>query len=111
MGGWETTTKSYACAAPFPYAWNFTYTQTGSPSVSTIGANFEVSPGRQDVLLTNWNLFATDCIKPIRICSAASGTPATTARTATRAAARAHQALDILRIEFLATQYSICDVG
>jgi hypothetical protein len=41
MGGWETTTKSYACAAPFPYAWNFSYTQTGSPSVSAIGANFE----------------------------------------------------------------------
>jgi hypothetical protein len=69
MGGWATTTKSYACASPYPYAWGFTYTQTGSPSVSAIGANFEESPGTQDILLTNWNPFATDDVTVVVACS------------------------------------------
>jgi len=69
MGGWASTTKSYACASPFPYAWDFSYTQTGSPSVSAIGANFEDSPGRQDILLTNWNPFATDDVTITVACS------------------------------------------
>jgi len=51
------------------------------------------------------------CIKAIRICSAASGTPATTARTATRTASRAHQALDIKyptsRIEYCVARNSM----
>ena len=37
-----------------------TWTQTGRPSVSAIGAVFAVDPGEMDILLTNWNPFATD---------------------------------------------------
>ena len=53
MGGWDTTTKSYQCQTPYPYAWNMSYTQTGSPSVSAIGAIFAENPGTFDVLLTS----------------------------------------------------------
>lgn len=69
MGGWESTTKSYQCQSPYPYAWNFAYSQTGSPSVSAIGAIFEVNPGTFDVLLTNWNPFATDEVSIVVGCS------------------------------------------
>ncbi len=69
MGGWETTTKSFQCNAPYPYAWNFSYSQTGSPSVSAIGAQFQESPSTYDLLLTNWNLFATDTVDVVIACS------------------------------------------
>lgn len=69
MGGWASTTKSYQCQSPYPFAWNFTYSQTGSPSVSAIGAIFGENPGTFDVLLTNWNLFATDDVTIIVGCS------------------------------------------
>lgn len=69
MGGWETTTKSYQCQSPYPYAWNMSYSQTGSPSVSAIGAIFAENPGTYDVLLTNWNLFATDDVTIVVACS------------------------------------------
>ena len=69
MGGWASTTKSYQCQKPFPYAWNFTWSQTGSPSVSAIGAIFAVNPGTFDVLLTNWNPFATDDVTIVVGCS------------------------------------------
>ena len=69
LGGWASTTQSYTCAAPYPYAWNFSYTQTGSPSVSAIGAIFAEYPGNYDVLLTNWNLFATDVVSITVGCS------------------------------------------
>jgi hypothetical protein len=69
MGGWASTTKSYQCKSPYPYAWNFTYSQTGSPSVSAIGAIFGENPGTFDVLLTNWNPFATDDVTIVVGCS------------------------------------------
>jgi hypothetical protein len=69
MGGWASTTKSYACAAPYPYAWGFSYTQTGSPSVSAIGEIGAVSPGNMNILLTNWNPFATDDVSIVVACS------------------------------------------
>lgn len=69
LGGWATKAVSYQCQAPYPYAWNFSYTQTGSPSVSAIGAIFEVNPGTYDILLTNWNPFATDDVTIIVGCS------------------------------------------
>jgi hypothetical protein len=69
MGGWATTTKSYQCKSPYPYAWNMSYSQTGSPSVSAIGAIFGENPGTFDVLLTNWNPFATDDVTIVVACS------------------------------------------
>ena len=69
LGGWATSAVSYQCQAPYPYAWNFTYSQTGSPSVSGIGAIFEDNPGTYDMLFTNWNLFATDDVTAIVACS------------------------------------------
>jgi hypothetical protein len=69
MGGWASTTQSYQCAKPYPYAWNFSYAQTGSPSVSAIGAIFAENPGTFDVLLTNWNPFATDDVTIVVACS------------------------------------------
>jgi len=69
MSGWETTTMSYQCQSPNPYAWNFAYAQTGSPSVSAIGAIFEENPGTYDILLTNWNPFATDDVTIVVGCS------------------------------------------
>ena len=69
LGGWATIAPSYQCQAPYPYAWNFSYTQTGSPSVSAIGAIFEDNPGTYDLLLTNWNPFATDDVTIVVGCS------------------------------------------
>ena len=69
LGGWASTTKSYACKQPYPYAWTMTWTQTGRPSVSAIGAIFAVDPGEMDVLLTNWNPFATDDVTITVACS------------------------------------------
>ena len=69
MGGWDSTTMSYQCKTPYPYAWNMSYTQTGSPSVSAIGAIFAENPGTFDVLLTNWNPFATDDVMIVVGCS------------------------------------------
>jgi hypothetical protein len=69
LSGWETSAVSYQCQSPFPYAWNFAYSQTGSPSVSAIGAIFEENPGTYDVLLTNWNPFATDDVTIVVGCS------------------------------------------
>jgi len=69
MGGWASTTKSYQCKTPYPYAWNMSYSQTGSPSVSAIGAIFAENPGTFDVLLTNWNPFATDDVTIVVACS------------------------------------------
>jgi hypothetical protein len=37
--------------------------------VSAIGANFEASAGTHDVLLTNWNPFATDDVEVTVACS------------------------------------------
>ena len=69
MGGWATVAKSYQCKSPYPYAWGYTYSQSGSPSVSGIGAQFEAYPMTFDVLLTNWNLFATDLVEVTIGCS------------------------------------------
>jgi hypothetical protein len=69
LGGWASTTKRYACQQPYPYAWTMTWTQTGRPSVSAIGAIFAVDPGEMDVLLTNWNPFATDDVTITVACS------------------------------------------
>jgi hypothetical protein len=69
LGGWATIAVSYQCQNPYPFAWNFSYSQTGSPSVSAIGAIFEVNPGTFDILLTNWNPFATDEVTIIVGCS------------------------------------------
>lgn len=60
MKGWATTTKSYNCKAPYPYAWQIGYTQTGSPSVSAIPEISGSAPGTINILLTNWNPFQTD---------------------------------------------------
>ena len=69
LGGWATSSLSYTCQSPYPYAWNFTYSQTGSPSVSGVGAIFEVDPGTYDMLFTNWNPFATDDVTVTVGCS------------------------------------------
>ena len=69
MSGWETTTQSYQCKSPFPYAWGLTWTQTGRPSVSAIGEIAAVYPSTLNVLLTNWNLFATDEVAVTLACS------------------------------------------
>ena len=69
LGGWATIAVSYQCQNPFPFAWGFTYSQTGSPSVSAIGAIFAENPGTFDVLLTNWNPFATDDVTIVVACS------------------------------------------
>ena len=69
LGGWKSTTKRYACKTPYPYAWTMTWAQTGRPSVSAIGAIFAVDPGEMDVLLTNWNPFATDDVTITTACS------------------------------------------
>ena len=69
LGGWATIAVSYQCQSPYPFAWGFTYSQTGSPSVSAIGAIFDENPGTFDVLLTNWNPFATDDVTIVVACS------------------------------------------
>jgi hypothetical protein len=43
--------------------------QTGSPSVSAIGAIFEVSPNTIGILFTNWNPFQTDMVSVVLGCS------------------------------------------
>ncbi|MEO6323500.1 MAG: hypothetical protein ABIT01_19145 [Thermoanaerobaculia bacterium] len=62
MGGWASTTKSYICKAPYPYAWRIDYTQTGSPSVSNLDEISAAYPGEINVLMTNWNPFQADLV-------------------------------------------------
>jgi hypothetical protein len=69
MGGWATTTKSYTCKSPFPFVWNFSLQQTGSPSVSSIGEISGEYPGTMNLLLTNWNPFQTDLVQIDLACS------------------------------------------
>jgi hypothetical protein len=69
MNGWETTTQSYTCQSPYPFVANATYTQSGSPSVSVLAVVAEEYPGTEDMLLTNWNLFATDVVWVSLACS------------------------------------------
>ena len=69
VGPWESTTKSYQCKAPYPYAWSFTWAQSGSPSVSALGGVAAVNPGTTNILLTNWNPFYTDLVEVNVACS------------------------------------------
>lgn len=69
MGGWATQGHGFTCRGEYPYAWNFSYAQTGSPSVSAIGVVREVTPGTMDVLFTNWNPFQTDTVSVEVACS------------------------------------------
>jgi hypothetical protein len=70
LSGWQTDANRYTCQAPYLYAWpSFTYEQSGYPSVSAIGANFEAYPSDTDLLLTNWNLFQQDTVYVQIACS------------------------------------------
>lgn len=72
IGGWGTQGHSYTCQGQFPYVWNFTYSQTGSPSVSAIGAIAAVTPGTMGILFTNWNPFQSDTVSVELACSQAN---------------------------------------
>jgi hypothetical protein len=69
MGGWATQAHSFTCRGEYPYVWNFSYSQTGSPSVSAIGGVDAVSPGTMGILFTNWNPFQTDTVTVDLACS------------------------------------------
>ncbi|HEV8455723.1 MAG TPA: hypothetical protein VGQ24_12560 [Gemmatimonadales bacterium] len=69
LAGWGTVDYDYTCLGDHPYVWNFSYSQTGSPSVSALAAIFAVTPGTIGILMTNWNLFATDQVTINLACS------------------------------------------
>lgn len=69
LGPWASTDKGFTCKSPYPYAWSFTWSQSGSPSVSALGAVFAVNPGTEDILLTNWNPIYTDLVIVTLACS------------------------------------------
>jgi hypothetical protein len=69
LDGWGTRAIDFTCAGAYPYVWSFSYSQTGSPSVSAIGVVDAVSPGTMGILFTNWNPFATDTVTVALGCS------------------------------------------
>jgi hypothetical protein len=72
LGGWASVAMAYTCQGEYPYPRNLDYQQTGSPSISAVAIQFEVTPGTYDVLFTNWNLFETDQMRAWLACSKVS---------------------------------------
>lgn len=60
LSGWDTLTYDFICRNPYPYAWSFSYTQTGHPSVSNIATSSSDYPNIITITFTNWNPFQTD---------------------------------------------------
>jgi hypothetical protein len=69
LSGWDTLSYDYYCKPPYPFFWAFSYTQTGSPSVSNIATSGDTYPGWVRILFTNWNPFQTDDVTVTLACS------------------------------------------
>lgn len=57
------------CQAPYPYVWNYTYTEADGSGVTSIGYQFEESPQSFDIWFTNWSPYKTGTISVTLACS------------------------------------------
>jgi hypothetical protein len=69
MWGWHTGRQFFDCQAPYPYVWNYTYTEAGGSGVTSIGYQFEESPQSYDIWFTNWSVYQTGSIVVTLACS------------------------------------------
>lgn len=69
MWGWHTGRRFFDCKAPYPYVWNYTYTEADGSGVTSIGFQFEESPQSFDIWFTNWSVYQTGTIVVTLACS------------------------------------------
>jgi hypothetical protein len=69
MWGWHTGRRYFDCKAPYPYVWNYTYTEADGSGVTSIGYQFEESPQSFDIWFTNWSVYQTGTIAVTLACS------------------------------------------
>ena len=69
MWGWHTGRIFFDCKAPYPYVWNYTYTEADGSGVTSIGYQFAESPQSFDIWFTNWSIYKTGTIAVTLACS------------------------------------------
>jgi hypothetical protein len=69
MWGWHTGRLFFDCKGPYPYVWNYTYTEADGSGVTSIGYQFEESPQSFDIWFTNWSIYQTGTILVTLACS------------------------------------------
>jgi hypothetical protein len=69
MWGWQTGHQYFDCKAPYPYVWNYTYTEADGKGVTSIGYQFQESPQTYDIWFTNWSVYETGTIVVTLACS------------------------------------------
>ncbi|MEO7252940.1 MAG: hypothetical protein ABIZ83_01735 [Casimicrobium sp.] len=70
LGGWESAHKIFTCkGAPYVYPHRYTYSQSGSPSVSAFWDGDISNPLSFGIRLTNWNPAAKDLVEITIACT------------------------------------------
>ena len=69
LWGWHTGRVFFDCKAPYPYVWDYSYTEADGSGVTSIGYQFEESPQSYDIWFTNWSVYQTGSIVVTLACS------------------------------------------
>jgi hypothetical protein len=69
MWGLHTVRLFFHCKGPYPYVWNYTYTEADGSGVTSIGYQFAESPQSFDIWFTNWSVYQTGTIVVSLACS------------------------------------------
>ena len=69
MWGWHTGRRYFDCQGPFPYVWDYSYTEADGSGVTSIGYQFAESPQSFDIWFTNWSVYTTGSIVVTLACS------------------------------------------
>jgi len=69
MWGWHTGRIFFDCKSPYPYVWDYTYTEADGSGVTSIAYEFEESPQSIDIWFTNWSVYQTGTISVTLACS------------------------------------------
>ena len=69
MWGWHTGRMFFDCKMPYPYVWNYSYTEEDGSGVTSLGYQFEESPQSFDIWFTNWSVYQTGTITVTLACS------------------------------------------
>ena len=69
MWGWHSGRRYFDCQAPYPYVWDYSYTEADGSGVTSIGYQFEESPQSYDIWFTNWSVYQTGSIVVTLACS------------------------------------------
>jgi hypothetical protein len=72
LWGWHTGRIFFDCQAPYPYVWDYSYTEADGSGVTSIGYQFAESPQSYDIWFTNWSIYQTGSIVVTLACSKTS---------------------------------------